>query len=337
MITDVHLDKGKEELVKDIFGQLIVLCRKKGVERVICAGDVFTSRSGQPLECLSAWSSILEDLQENGISLYVIPGNHDKTNADDERSYLDVYGNWGQVLIRNHFTIKCRGGVDITMIPYFGTERWLSELSEVDINKGTKQVLVTHMAFDGVKNNDGTTVSDGVPPSAVKGFDAVFCGHYHNASAVGKNIHYIGSAYQNDYGENITDKGFTVLYDDLATEFVPSVFPKYIKKTIKASDRETLTNLLDKYGNPEIDHIRFEFVGTKAELEQINTTEIKNRFGIDCKFKSDEETEAVDVAEEEAVLNYDKSTITKDFYAFCAKNKIKGAHLKYGIRLIKML
>ena len=62
-VTDTHLDKDNGELVKDIFDQLISLCKKYGVTNIIHGGDVFTNRSGQPLQCLTDWRDILKKLQ----------------------------------------------------------------------------------------------------------------------------------------------------------------------------------------------------------------------------------------------------------------------------------
>ena len=341
MVTDVHLDKGNSGLVKDIFRQIVDLCEERGVGYVICGGDVFTSRSGQPLECLSAWQEILCTLRDNKIRLIVIPGNHDKTDGNDECSYLDVYDNSKWVtLCRNARTFWFCDTIRVDLVPYFGTEKWLSELERFDgEERGDLNIMVTHVAFNGVRNADGSEVADAVPPSVVADYDLVLCGHYHDRSVVGKNIYYVGSAYQNNYGEGMVDKGFALLYPDGSVDFVPSCFPRYIKETVAASDRETLANLLDKYGDvrDSEDHVRFEFTGTKSELEQLDVTDIERNYGIDCKFRSVEEREAVEVASGEEVLNWDVASVTKDFYHFCADNGIRGAELKYGIGLIKIL
>ena len=65
------------------------------------------------------------------------------------------------------------------------------------------------MSFDGVANNDGSKVESIIKPSMFSDYKSVLIGHYHNASKIAKNVFYTGSAYQNNYGENITDKGFT--------------------------------------------------------------------------------------------------------------------------------
>lgn len=346
VVTDVHLDRGNSGLVKDIFNQLVSLCHERGVSNVICAGDVFTTRSGQPLECLSAWQEILGILRDNKIVIDVIPGNHDKTDGNDECSYLDVYegaSRW----VRLHRVGEAvwfgeEEDICVWMIPYFGTQRWMEEFERMKHEEdegGRLNLLVTHMAFNGVRNADGSEVGDGIAPSAVFSFDSVIVGHYHDRSTVGRNIHYVGSAYQNNYGEGCVDKGFAVLYEDGSIEYVQSCFPRYIKETIQATDRETLINLLEKYGDKEgrVDHVRFEFVGKKADLERLDVTELQTRYGIDCKFSSVEEREAVENATGEDVLNYDVSSVTKNFYRFCAENNIRGAELKYGVGLIKIL
>ena len=334
LVNDVHLDKSNGELVKDIFSQLVTLCHDRGCTEIWVGGDVFTNRSGQPLECLTNWKDILNYLVDEGIEISLIPGNHDKTDADDDRSYLDIYAD--QHL---YDQARCRkvGKLNVVFVPYYKEEKWLEEWKRVDAqrNKALKSVLITHIGFDGVKNNDGTDVQSSIKPSMFADYDKVLVGHYHNASKLGKNVFYTGSAYQNNYGENITDKGFTVIYDDASTEFVPSHFPKYIKQTIAADDTESLKNLLENYEGETYDHIRFVFVGKKTDCQKINIAEIQGRYGIDCKFQSDEEKEAIEISESDSVLCYDKKAVVKDFFKFCAEEGIKGAEMKYGMELVK--
>lgn len=347
LVNDIHLDKDNGELVKDIFRQLISLCREYNTNRIFCGGDVFTNRSGQPLQCLTDWKEILVMLSEEDIELHVIPGNHDKTDSDDEKSYLDVYSEPCVNLYRSGVR-KFIGGCVLAFIPYFKDDKWLSEYEKVweqiecnfqeqDIEADTPLILITHSGFDGVVNNDGSRVSSIIKPSMFEDWTKVLIGHYHNASKLADNVIYTGSAYQNNYGENITDKGFTVIFDNGSTKFVPSKFPKYIKEVIDANDKETLMNLLEKYEGEEYDHIRFVFTGKKVDCQKINIAEIQGKYGIDCKFEATETTDAIEISESDSVLSYDKKTITKDFLKFCTENDIKGGKFKYGFDLIKQM
>lgn len=337
LVNDIHLDKNNGDLVKDIFKQLMSVCEEYDTHRIFCGGDVFTNRSGQPLQCLTDWKEILEILTKRGFEFHVIPGNHDKTDGNSERSYLDIFGDKCVCLYRNIGYIVCENCL-VGFIPYFQDEKWLEKFEELDKKKSEQtRILITHMGFDGVVNNDGSRVSSIIKPSMFKNWTKVLIGHYHNASKLADNVIYTGSAYQNNYGENITDKGFTVVFSDGSLKFVPSKFPKYIKEVINADDKETLMNLLEKYEGEEYDHIRFVFRGKKTDCQKINISEIQGRYGIDCKFESTETVEAMEISESDSVLSYDKKTITKDFMKFCSDNKIGGKNFKYGFDLIKKM
>ena len=337
LVNDIHLDKDNGELVKDIFVQLNRLCAEYDVNRIFCGGDVFTNRSGQPLQCLTDWKEILIFLSRNQIELHVIPGNHDKTDSDDEKSYLDVFSEPCVKLYRHGVYVGI-DGCGFAFIPYFKDEKWLEEYQKIIGGRPNFEItnfLITHSGFDGVVNNDGSKVSSIIKPSMFEKWSKVLIGHYHNASKLAENVIYTGSAYQNNYGENITDKGFTILFNDGSIKFVPSKFPKYIKEVIAADDKETLMNLLEKYEGETYDHIRFVFRGKKTDCQKINIAEIQGKYGIDCKFESTEMAEAMEISESDNVLSFDKTAITKDFLKFCADNEIKGEKFKYGFDLIK--
>lgn len=348
LVNDLHIDKDNSGLVRYIFSQLINLCTDYDTNRIFVGGDVFTNRSGQPLSCLMDWREMLNLVEQAEMEIHVIPGNHDKTDSDDEKSYLDVYSERCCHIYRSGER-RLFDGIVIAFIPYFKDEKWLEEYKKVlddiegnlidgDIDETWPKILITHTGFDGVVNNDGTKVNSIIKPSMFKNWDKVLIGHYHNASKLADNVIYTGSAYQNDYGENITDKGFTAIFSDGTTKFIPSKFPKYIKEIIDVNDKETLMNLLEKYGDPEReDFIRFVFRGKKEDAHKVNISEIQNKYGIDCKFLSIEENEAVELSENNVTLEYDKKTIVKDFMKFCSDNKIKGEKLRYGLDLIKKI
>jgi len=273
LINDVHLTKDNGSLVKDIFRQAVAVCKKFGINRIFNGGDSFTNRSGQPLSSLTDFLDIIEYLDSEGITMFGIPGNHDKTDADSLNSYLDLY-------IRDSFRVyrditkTVISGVNFVFAPYFKDDVWLEQFSKIKIDPSEVNIMITHSGFDGVMNNDGSKVESEIKPSLFKDFDMVYIGHYHDASWLADNVRYAGSAYQNNFGENITDKGFNVIYDDGSYKFIPSKFPKYIKEVLDANDRESLRNLMEKYGEETYDHIRFLFKGKRTDLDKINVQEI---------------------------------------------------------------
>ena len=335
LVNDIHLNKDNGELVKNLFHQMVDVCQYFQIENIICGGDVFTNRSGQPLSCLIDFMECLKILHKEMITFSVIPGNHDKTDADEYDSYLDIFSNYtGYIRVYRIPKWVKIGGVNFLMMPYFKDEKWLEEYGKVKSGGGDINIMVTHIGFDGVVNNDGSEVESVLKPNKFSRFTRVLVGHYHNASKLGENVYYTGSVYQNNFGEDITGKGFTVIYNDGSIKHINSKFPKYIKKTIQANDKETLQNLIEIYKNETYDHIRFEFIGRKSDFETINIQEIQSKHGIECKFKSDGEDSSGYENNNEA-FSYTPKELRKDFVSFCLDNNISGERLKYGLNLIK--
>lgn len=334
LVNDVHLDKNNGHLVKDIFDQCISLCKELGCIYILIGGDVFTNRSGQPLVCLTDWKDIVLSLNERGFGVIAIPGNHDKTDGDDYRSYLDPYSEWMAVQSRGICIRMC--DMNFVFVPYFKEEKWLEEWKRADAERDRtkKSILITHIGMDGVRNNDGTMVESAIRPAMFADYDKVLIGHYHNASQMASNVFYTGSAYQRDFGENIDDKGFTVIYDDASIEFVPTRFPKYVRHVIPATDTKMLQDLLERYKDERYDHIRFVIKGKKADCGKINISEIQDKYGIECRYECDDEAITSDSISDSVTI-YDRKTIIEDFVCFCKERKIQGEELKYGMELIK--
>lgn len=346
LVNDIHLDKSNGDLVKDIFRQIIQVCKDFKTNRIICGGDIFTNRSAQPMICLTDWKDILDMLRKARVCLDVIPGNHDKTDPDDERSYLDVYS-YPEVILHRRGESCIIGGHVFVFVPYFTDEKWLEEFeradeirelqfSEGDVDPDACSFLITHSGFDGVMNNDGSKVSSIIKPSMFSNYTKVLIGHYHNASKLGDNVYYTGSAYQGNYGETIKDKGFTVIFDNGTIQNIHSRFPQYIKEVVDVNDNEAVKKIIEKYKDDDQNHVRIVFRGKKVDIQKINVAEI-SKYGIDTKFESIEENEAVDNSTTEDALCYDKKSIMKDFIRFCSENNIRGKNLKYGMNLVKEL
>jgi exonuclease SbcD len=336
VLTDTHKNKENLELVEHIFRQAVVLASEIGCKRIFHAGDWFTNRIGQNLSTLLSMKRVLEHADDNGVMIHGIPGNHDKTDQDSESSYLDVFSQFGVLQLFSSQGYEVFGDVCVGFLPYF-TSSYIDRLEELEAKvskqKAKKNILITHKSFNGVRNNDGSLVEDGVAPSRMKFWDKVLVGHYHDASEVGDNIFYIGSAYQANYGENITDKGFSILYSDGSIKFVQSEFPKYKKIKIDAADVSAIENELEVHSNSK-DHVRFVFVGKKTDLDKI----VLSRFtdvGIDCKFESDDSLNSIIDVDGDNFTQFDMKTIVKHFLHYCKLNEIPADKRSLGLKILK--
>jgi len=334
VLTDTHLKRDNLDLVYNIFVQAYDLANLLGVDYVIHGGDFFTNRIGQNLMTLITMKKILGIFEGTGITLVGIPGNHDKTDLDSEDSYLDVFDNTVNFqLVRNFRCIKM-GDISVGFLPYFSNS-YKARLKELETLREKvpyeKSILITHVAFNGVRNNDGSVVEDAISPKDVKSWDKVLVGHYHDGSEIGKNIFYIGSAYQGNYGENIEDKGFTILMENGDIDFEPTNFPKYIK--IKLDVNDDVDNEIEMYGGKE-DNVRFIFSGDKSEIHKVDQAKLSS-LGIDCKFELNDINEEILKIESGDLKELDQKAIIKYFAEYCKIQGIDSISRKRGLKILK--
>ncbi len=338
LLTDTHFDKDNVEVVSDILQQALDKCLELGIKRIFHLGDVFTSRVGQGLMVLLAFKKWLRDCEDAGVKIYLIAGNHDKTDQDSEQSYLHVYkGSFDNLTLFEKESYLLIDGVFCAFLPYFlESGSYPSRLSNLSLKARKadgKRILFTHVAVDGVMNNDGSLVKNELNFRKFKNFDSVFVGHYHNRSQVGRNVFYIGSPRPKDFGED-NDKGFTILYDDGTHELIFARFKKFLRLNVDMSKgKEVIEKLKLKYNNSE-DNIRFVVSGEEEELATLSSKEFSD-LGIELKKQPLRLSKSIRAAENSEFLEFDKKTIIQSFLQYCSDNEITRLNRSLGMKYIK--
>ena len=273
-LTDTHLKKDNFDLNYNIFKQACELCVERRINMIIHVGDIFTVRTGLTLEVLLGFVEIMNMIKSYGIDILAIAGNHDKSNLSDRSSFLDVFESWGLEVCHSETEIRFGKNV-INFLPYFPEDTvYLQKLNIInenaEINKRPR-ILVTHASINGVKNNDGSKVDNELKTNLFKHFELVFVGHYHNRSKVSKNIHYIGSAMPQNFGED-NDKGFVILKEDLTFHTYKPNFPHYYTFEFDADDENFKKDIEVSYKEHKDskDHIRFKISGSQENLEKFD-------------------------------------------------------------------
>ena len=334
-MTDTHLKENNHELVKDIFVQALELCKKLKVKKLFHGGDVFTSRSSQSLHVLVSFYDIIDLLKKYEVELYIIAGNHDKTDQDSPRSYLDIYRHRKFVTLIREEECYDFNGITIGFVPFF-TESYKLRLKNVKDKaialKNDINILLTHHAFNGAINNDGSVVDDSNTTKSVKFWDKVLVGHYHDSNHF-KNIWYTGSTYQGNFGERSDDKGFTVIYDNGEIEFEPSKFPKYIHVKLDVSD--DIDNEIELYSDNGEDKIRFTFSGDKTDIHKIDRQKLDS-LGIDVKYELNDVNEEILKVESGDFSSMTMKNIISYFKEYCDIQEIEKDKYSKGLKhLIK--
>ena len=333
IITDTHLKENNIELNKSIFKQAIVQCQKLGLDTLYHGGDIFDSRKAQPLEIQTAFKEILSYFRSSGIKLVVCAGNHDKTNYSAEESFLDAF-HVSPYLIKKSQIEKYFEVVDtyekyylsndivLHLTPFFDDYEYITNIQSFsdNINKKKRNIHLTHIGFEGSVMNNGVTIKGGVGKSIADLFDLTLVGHYHDYQELydGKVI-YIGSAYQANFGEKQTNKGLTLLNDDLSLTLVELDSPKYIKYEVNVENigQKEIDDLKAEKANSK-DIIRVYLTGSDEKVNSFNKQQLLN-IGIEVEKKIDE---VVKQEIEQEVEKFEEVNLYTFFTEFCQRKQL---------------
>ena len=229
IITDTHFGVRKgsqifhdyfEKFYRDTFFPTI---DRLGISSVLHLGDCFDVRKGIDYWSLD-WAKrvFFTPLQERGIELHMIVGNHDifykqslRINSPNlnlaEYDNITVYGSPETVVIE---------GTEIFMVP------WICEDNAAEFSSACSatdaSICMGHLELAGFYANKDYQCQHGTDPKYFNQFDTVFSGHFHKRSSAG-NITYLGNPYQmywNDEGET---RGFHIFnLDTHELEFIPN-------------------------------------------------------------------------------------------------------------------
>lgn len=327
--TDRHLKEENALDLLDLSEQEIALAQKLKVKTVIWLGDIFDSRLSQRQELLNCLTLMIQMYHEAGLQIICIPGNHDKTDYEDDDSFLTAYKYHPGFDLIETPQARVIGGVDFDFVPFYSVDMWLDKFAELDPPPGLKSVLCSHTAVQGSINNDGKVVENRIKTKLFNKYGKVLLGHYHNAQQPASNVFHLPSIRQNNFGED-EEKGFTVLYDDVSFDFVKSDFVPYREVKI---DVATVTKAELQKLHTEIDdgvHSRVVLIGDQQAVKAVNKKWFTEH-GIAVKAKYTD-VEVTETEETEAVQKLSGEDLKEKFEAFCAE---KGYDYKEGFKLLK--
>lgn len=322
LFTDSHLSEKTIEINKSVWRQANDLAVELKVD-LFHGGDIFTSRKSQTQIVLNTFDDILDDLQSK---VHLIPGNHDKTNYESSRSYLDSYRHHPNVRLFHNYGGAPIGDVTIHMLPFFSeggeyVKRLYEMVNDEHLSWNKKNVLLTHVGVNGVKNNDKSVVINSIKQELFDKWDLIIIGHYHNRSLLGDRMCYIGSSYQGNFGED-SSKGCAILYDDLSLEYIKFDFPEYQVYEIDIDNRtsDQLDELHLECANNG-NFVRFKFFGTEEKLKALDKQKYQ-KDGIDVQLVSENIESEIQRAEEGEFVSFTKSNIIEEFKVFCETEEL---------------
>lgn len=206
--SDIFMDY-QERFYRDVFFPYLL---ENDIKQIIHLGDYYDNRKTVNFKALNHNRVIfLEKLREYGITMDIIPGNHDVyfKNTNQLNSLKELQGHYmNEVNIIEEPTDMVYDGLTVALVPWINQE---NEKEILEFLKTTKASIVgAHLELAGFEMDRGLICKDGMDKKHFEKFEMVLTGHFHAKSTQG-NIHYLGAQMEffwNDCGDK---KHFHVL------------------------------------------------------------------------------------------------------------------------------
>lgn len=240
-LSDLHIGKRVNEfsMIEDqeyILKQILKIIDDEAPDGVIVAGDIY-DKPVPSAEAVGLFDDFIVRLSKRDLPVYIISGNHDSP----ERL---AFGNRLMASSGIHFSSVYNGAAErfeladeygttaIYMLPFVKpshirrfypddkiesyTDAIAVAVREMHINRGDRNIIITHQFVTGAERSDSEDISvggtDNVDASAFDGFDYVALGHIHRPQNVGsETIRYCGSPLKYSFSESPYEKSVTVV------------------------------------------------------------------------------------------------------------------------------
>ncbi len=240
-LSDLHLGKRVNEFSMledqwDILQKIIVLAKENKPDAVLIAGDVY-DKSMPIVEAVQLLDRFLVWLNELGIAVFIVSGNHD--NAERVAFGAELLKNSSVHIVQSYngkiapVTLSDGyGDINIWMLPYLKpslvrrhfpdmnvvtySDAISAALSNANLDASARNVLIAHQFVTGAVTSESEEISVGgsenVDGSVFDGFDYVALGHIHRPQQIGREtLRYSGTPLKYSFSEASHTKSVTVV------------------------------------------------------------------------------------------------------------------------------
>ena len=206
--SDIFLQY-QERFYEEVFFPYL---HKHGIKNILHLGDYYEHRKFVNFKALNAnRKHFLEPLRDAGITMDIIPGNHDVyfKNTNELCSLKELLGYFtSNVNIIMEPTVLDYDGLGVAVIP------WINNSNYEKYTKWAMQckapILGAHLELKGFDMMAGMPNPHGMSADVFSRFEQVLSGHFHTKSHK-DNVHYLGSQMEFTWADVDDPKYFHIL------------------------------------------------------------------------------------------------------------------------------
>jgi|TARA_B110000977_G_scaffold201504_1_gene296471 DNA repair exonuclease SbcCD nuclease subunit len=219
----------QERFYSEVFFPYLI---ENDIKHILHLGDYYDNRKTINFKALQHNRKIfLEPMRELGITMDIIPGNHDVyyKNTNELNALKELQGHYmNEVNLVMKPTVVDYDGMAIALVPWINTQ---NEKESLEFLANCKADIVgAHLELQGFEMSKGMPCMEGMDRKHFDRFDMVMTGHFH-AKSTQNNIHYLGSQMEFFWNDCNDPKHFHVL-DTETRELTPVVNPITIYEKI---------------------------------------------------------------------------------------------------------
>ena len=239
--SDIFLNY-QERFYSEIFFPYL---KEHNIKNILHLGDYYEHRKFVNFKALNQNRKVfLEPLRDNGITMDIIPGNHDVfyKNTNELCSLKELLGYFTtNVNIIMKPTVLDYDGLGVAVVPWINNANY-KEYTDFIANCKAP-MLGAHLELLGFDMYKGMPNPHGMTADLFKRFEMVMSGHFHTRSNKG-NVHYLGSQMEFTWSD-VDDPKFFHILDTETREITPVRNPITMFEKIVYNDEKIDYNSID--------------------------------------------------------------------------------------------
>ena len=198
--------------------------RERGIQDIIIPGDIFHDRNDIAVNTLHVATDIFDILSDFNIIITV--GNHDAYYRDNSSvNSVSILRGWTNITVVDTLQVAELYGTKVAFCP------WGQNVKEIP----NCDLIIGHFEINSFKMNTYKVCTNGSKASDLTDkAKLIISGHFHHREErkyTNGTILYVGSTYQQDWGDFGTTKGLYILdMIDLSYKFIENnISPRYMR------------------------------------------------------------------------------------------------------------
>ena len=262
LIGDPHFKKNNQRDTDILMSDIMAIIEQRDISFVVILGDVMDNHANVDIPVFRRVHQLIAQISSFK-PLFILIGNHDRINNKDFMTDIhafNAYKMWPNVVIVDVPTITEWNDKKICLVPFVPDGRYMEALEYYDIDPMNFDLFFSHQEFNGCLTNKQTGSKC---DSWQSDFPLNISGHIHENEIVSHNLIYIGTPFQQNFGES-TNKALYLLSDDdgFSLEPISINVPVKVTRTINYTEIDTIKI-------SETERLKLTIIGPIAEVRQL--------------------------------------------------------------------